>query len=141
MRDPDFEKPFRAIIDTKGGECLPNVEEVTDRKEALRLISRADEMFVPYQMRLRNFDPPLNGVQTHEHVWYPKIFKNTDGMGGRFDGSGVILTATGYNGTVGVFKFHFCKHDWDKSGANPFRGWHPRVCKKCGFDASVDSGD
>jgi hypothetical protein len=34
-----------------------------------------------------------------------------------------------------------CLHDFDTSGSNPSRGWHRAVCRKCGFDASVDSGD
>jgi hypothetical protein len=135
----NFDKLFEDTLNSKGTMVLPNVTEVTELAEALSLISRASDMRVPYQLRIRNFDPPLNGVQTHEVCWYPKIFRNKDGMGDRFDGSGVILAAS--NGKPAVFTFRMCKHVWDKSGAIPNRGWHPKVCIKCGFDASIDSGD
>ena len=117
--------------------ALPNIVEIEDPVKALLAISSAYAVpeKQPYRFRIRDFDPPRGGTQTHEVCYYPKIFLNTKGMGGIFDGSGVILT----NGKV--FSFFMCEHTWDESGANHSRGWHPKRCKKCGFDASIDSGD
>lgn len=137
----NFDKLFEDTLNSRGALALPNVKQVEDPQEGLRLIARTKDMRVPYELRIRNFDPPRDGVRTHERAWYPKVFRNTDGMGSTFDGTGVILASVGHNGTQSVFTYAFCEHDWDKSGANPIRGWHPRICRKCGFDASIDSGD
>ena len=138
---------LQTILDSEGQEVLPNVVEVEDPQEALNLINRASynlaemkEIKPPYRLRLFNFDPPKNGRQTCEITYHPRIFLNSAGMGGRFEGSGVILFS-GSMGKARVLTFKFCEHDWDESGANHSRGWHPAVCKKCGFDASIDSGD
>lgn len=131
-----FKDILEAAINSKGEIALPNSVLVEDPNEGLRLISmgRYYENSA-YQMRLREFDPPLNGRQTHEMGWYPKIFTHHVGMSGAFSGDGVVLC----NGKV--YKFGMCQHEWDESGANHSRGWHPKRCRKCGVDASIDSGD
>lgn len=138
-----FNNLFDEVLQSNAELCLPNVKEVTDPQEALNLINRTSGKFgfrQPYYFRVQNFDPPRNGVQTHEACWYPKIFRNSAGMDEKFDGSGVILTST-HAGGAKVYTFQMCEHVWDESGANHSRGWHPKVCTKCGFDASIDSGD
>lgn len=133
----DFQRILDEAIQSKGEKCLPNVTPIEDPLEALRAISALHKMAeTPYQFRIREFDPPLNGRQTHEMAWYPKIFLTTVGMGGTFDGSGVILANQGK-----VYRFFMCEHVWDESGARRERGWHPKRCTKCGVDASIDSGD
>lgn len=128
-------------LQSEGLQCLPNVKEIEDPLDALQALSSASNKPapVPYRFRIREFDPPLPSGQKHETAYYPKIFLNTKGMSGRFDGSGVILANIGNKARA--FSFHMCEHEWDESGANHSRGWHPKVCKKCGFDASIDSGD
>lgn len=136
-----FNDLFDKVIESNGELCLPNVKEVTDPQEALNLISRTSGLLLfsnPYYLRIQNFDPP-RGPQTHETCWYPKIFRNSAGMNSQFDGSGVILV--GRYPKSKVYTFQMCEHEWDESGANHSRGWHPKVCTKCGFDASIDSGD
>lgn len=143
MHHSEFNDLFDRVILSDGKEALPNVKEITDPEEALKLIKRASIHYgfsSPYYFRIRNFDPPLPPNQTHETCWYPKIFRNAGGMADRFDGSGVILTA-GHNGVPKVFTFAMCEHVWDTSGSNHSRGWHPKRCTKCKFDASIDSGD
>jgi hypothetical protein len=121
---------------------LPNVKEVTDPQTALDLIRGTLYDKPVYEMTVQNFDPPRNGTQTTERCYYPKIFLNSQGMGSSFDGSGVfICRPSGRDHHARVFSFYICDHDWDESGANHSRGWHPKRCKKCGFDASIDSGD
>lgn len=138
-----FWKQLEDVLGSNGKLALPNVEEVTDPVEGLNHIARASNTLKSevkvYQMRVQNFDPPRGGVQTNEVTYYPKIFLNGKGMGGSFDGSGAMLVG-GYPKSR-VFTFFMCDHDWDESGANHNRGWHPKRCKKCGFDASIDSGD
>lgn len=137
-----FDRQAADIINSKGKLCFPNVKEVTDPQEGLNLINRSNmSSWKPYELRIQNFDPPKNGTQTHEVAWYPKIFLNTKGMAGKFDGSGVILASPRHDGVARVFTFAICEHEWDQSGANHQRGWHPAYCTKCGFDASIDSGD
>lgn len=140
-----FRDRLEEVLKSDGKLCLPNIKEITDAQEALNLINytsaaEKNKVNTPYRFRIRNFDLPRNGVQTHETCWYPKIFLNSGGMGSNFDGSGVILTS-GYQGKGKVYTFAMCEHMWDESGANHSRGWHPKVCTKCGFDASIDSGD
>lgn len=134
------------VVKSDGKLCLPNVKEITDPQEGLNLINRTTiqsraNVQTPYRFKLRDFDPPKANGQTMEMCWYPKIFINTKGMGGHFDGTGVILSDSRHDGIARVFTFAMCEHDWDQSGANHSRGWHPAICTKCGFDASIDSGD
>lgn len=137
-----FDQQLQDVLASKGTKCLPNVKLVEDPQEALNLINRATAGLTGcYNFRIQEFDPPKDGIQTHQNTWYPKIFLNGRGMGGRFDGSGVILASVGHQGQSAVFTFAMCEHSWDQSGANHSRGWHPAVCTKCGFDASIDSGD
>lgn len=131
-----FKDILEKAINSNGEIALPNSVLVKDPAEALKLISYS--LYYEnkaYRLRLREFDPPLNGRQTHEIGYCPKIFTNHVGMRSSFGGSGVVLC--GGN----VYKFHMCDHDWDESGANHSRGWHPKRCRKCGVDASIDSGD
>lgn len=143
VRSGDFMEIFETAVGSKGNIALPNIEEVVDPQEALDLINRAslragDNV---YQFKIQDFDPP-RGHQKMETCWYPKFFLNGAGMGGQFDGSGVfICSPSGRDYHARVFKFHMCDHEWDESGANHSRGWHPKRCRKCGFDASIDSGD
>lgn len=143
MRSTEFQDKLNELLNT--GKILPNVKEITDTQEALNLINRAYctkvEFKTPYQMKVQEFDPP-RGHQTHEVCYYPRIWFNGVGMGGVWDGSGVFMcTPSGRDHNARVFTFHFCDHEWDESGANHSRGWHPKRCKKCGVDASIDSGD
>ena len=132
----NFEGRLDQALLSDGKICLPNVKEIEDPIKALSMISSARILRdIPYRFRVREFDPPLNGKQTHMIAYYAKIFTSAGGMGGRFDGQGVIISGTK------AFHFQMCEHDWDTSGANHTRGWHPKVCRKCGFDASIDSGD
>lgn len=135
VRSSQFWEILEKAINSDGELVLPNSTKVEDPVEALKLISygRYHEHRA-YKMRLQEFDPP-KGRQTHEIGYYPKIFTNRVGMGSAFDGSGIILSS----GTA--YTFRMCDHDWDESGANHSRGWHPKRCKKCGVDASIDSGD
>lgn len=136
VKSHQFKDILEEAINSKGKIALPNSILVEDPAEALRLVSRGQYYEnKAYEMRLREFDPPLRGVQTHEIGYYPKIFVDHVGMGSTFAGSGVILCSGK------VYKFHICEHSWDESGANHSRGWHPKRCTKCGVDASIDSGD
>ncbi len=145
VRYTEFENILTEALRLK--QALPNVKEVTDFQEALNIINRGSKLYRPeekpiYEMTVETFDPPKNGTQTHSRAWYPKIFLNGAGMSGNFDGSGAILcTPSGGGHNARVFTFAICEHSWDESGANHSRGWHPKRCKKCGFDASIDSGD
>lgn len=139
-----FKDHLDNVLDSDGKLALPNVESIKDHHQALMAIAYSSpklnkEIETPYRFRIRNLEPPLPSGQTHEVTYYPKIFLNARGMAGNFDGSGTILTAAA--GYARTFTFAICEHDWDKSGANHSRGWHPARCKKCGFDASIDSGD
>lgn len=141
-----FHSRLEEILQSKGKLALPNIKEIAEPQEGLNLINRASASVkntaaTPYELRIQNFDPPKPSGQTHELAYYPKIFLNGKGMGGNFDGSGVVLASPRNDGVARVYSFHMCEHDWDESGANHMRGWHPARCKKCGFDASIDSGD
>lgn len=134
-----FDSILQTALDSKGEIALPNVKEITDPVEALRSIAGSRKMAPQtYHFLIRALDPPI-GHQTREVCYYPKIFTNSKGMGSQFDGTGVILT--GNSGKPKAYSFAICEHEWDESGANHNRGWHPMICKKCGFDASIDSGD
>jgi hypothetical protein len=141
VRSTDFQNILDEAIRLK--QPLPNIKEIADPQEALNVINRGRPIDKSvYEMTIQNFDPPKNGIQTTERAWYPKIFLNSGGMGGQFDGSGSILCIpSGRAHNARVFTFTMCEHEWDESGANHSRGWHPKRCKKCGFDASIDSGD
>lgn len=148
MRKTDylkFQERLQEVLNSRGELAFPNVKEITDPQEGLNLVNRtsvrlSNSVTQPYELRIQNFDPP-KGVQTHERTWYPHIFLNSGGMGGQFNGSGVIVASPRHDGVARVFTFAMCEHEWDESGANHSRGWHPKVCTKCGFDASIDSGD
>lgn len=135
VKSHEFKAILDAAIESDGKIALPNCVKVEDPAEALKYINngRYYEQKA-YRLRTLEFDPPRDR-QTHEIVWYPKIFTDHVGMGSRFAGSGTILA--GGN----AYRFHMCEHSWDESGANHMRGWHPSICRKCGVDASIDSGD
>ena len=137
-----FDQQLQEVLDSKGKLCLPNVKLIEDPQEGLNLISGAHAgLKTCYNFLIQEFDPPKPSGQKYQQTWYPKIFLNGRGMGGRFDGSGVILAPLGHMGQSAVYTFAMCEHTWDQSGANHSRGWHPAICTKCGFDASIDSGD
>lgn len=142
MRSKEYEKfqeLFDEVVNSNARKAFPNVVEILDPQEALNVLNRTSShlgLTSPYYFKIQDLVHPRIEV-----TWYPKIFRNAEGMGGRFDGSGVILTSPRHDGVARVFTFHFCAHEWDESGANHSRGWHPKVCRKCGFDASIDSGD
>lgn len=116
-----------AMVDKRDQVPLPNVVEIEDPKKALEVLGRSlGKMYMPYAFM----------INERNRAYYPRIFTDTAGMGSGFPGSGAILTTQGK-----VYSFFMCEHDWDESGANHSRGWHPKRCKKCGFDASIDSGD
>lgn len=124
----DFQKSLDEIINSKGKLTFPNVKLIEDPNEALSAICWADFYAKPYHLKIAS-----------EYFWYPKIYVNRRGMGSGFDGSGIILGRI--NGKPRAYTFAMCEHEWNDSGANHRRGWHPLVCTKCGFDASIDSGD
>jgi hypothetical protein len=132
-----YHERLNEVLRSEGKLCLPNVEEITQHEHVIRQLCHMNQFtdIKPYRFLIREYDPPKNGTQTKEAGWYPKIFLNTRGMAGRFDGSGIILCNNK------AWSFHFCDHVWDESGSNHNRGWYRKVCTKCGFDASIDSGD
>lgn len=147
-----FWSQLDTVLRSNGKLALPNVKEITDPQKALNLINSASQSLKSdvkvYNFRVQNFDPPIKfepprmGHQTNEITYYPKFFLNSLGMGDSFDGSGVfVCIPSGRGQQARAFTFYMCEHEWDESGANHSRGWHPAVCKKCGFDASIDSGD
>lgn len=139
----EFDRIFNEVINSDGEKVFPNVKHIEDVQAALDVINRASiglPMVAPYHFTIREFEAVPPSRQTKEVAYYPKIFRNTCGMGSTFDGSGVILTS-GYQGNARVYTFQMCEHEWDESGANHNRGWHPKICTKCGVDASIDSGD
>lgn len=131
MRSTDFMKCLTDAVESDGKQHLPGVQEIEDANAALRAITLAKFQF--------NMSPYSFLIDEGVTCWYPKIFLNGDGMGGAFNGTGVILALV--NGRPRAFSFTMCEHEWDESGANHMRGWHPKRCHKCGFDASIDSGD
>jgi len=130
IRAPQFTPELDRILASNGKELLPNLEPIPDPAEALLAIARTRGMYPnpPYQLKLN-----------HGIGYHPKIFLNTDGMRDEIEGSGVVL----FSGwpAARAFRFAFCRHEWDTSGGNPSRGWHPKHCIHCRFDASIDSGD
>lgn len=139
VRSTEFRNILDIAIKSEGKIALPNVTVIEDADKALlKVYAAMGGLEMPYRFRVRDFDPPI-GHQTHQIAYYPKIFLETAGMGGQFVGSGVILTAN--NGKAEAYSFMMCEHVWNESGANHSRGWHPKRCTKCGFDASIDSGD
>lgn len=119
---------FKAILDDAiaGKSVLPNIVEIQDPREAL---------FYIYRCMGAGHQPYKFWLAERKATYYPKVFTNVGGMGSSFDGSGAIIWQDK------AYKFHMCDHNWDESGANRLRGWHPKRCTKCGFDASIDSGD
>lgn len=141
-----FRARFDEILRSDGKLCLPNVEEITNPGDALMCIASTSHTLnvtveMTYYFLIRHLQKPTKYGLTKEVCWRPKIFLNARGMGGQFDGSGVILAHSGGSVPTRAYTFHMCKHEWDESGANHSRGWHPAICTKCGFDASIDSGD
>lgn len=136
-----FPEILKEALESDGKVALPNVTEIEDPQEALNFLSKSRPVRdnKPYRFLVRTFEPVPPSLQTREVAYYPTIFTCHRGMGGRFDGSGAILCTSG--GRAKVFSFSMCDHEWDESGANHMRGWHPAICRKCGFDASIDSGD
>lgn len=135
----EFQSILDKAIDSDGKIALPNISLLGDT-EALWQVACASKLEKrPYRFKTRDFDPPIGHGQTHEILYYPKIFTHGAGMGGTFEGSGVILSASG--GKPVAYSFRMCEHVWNESGANHQRGWHPKRCTKCGFNASIDSGD
>ncbi len=125
MKSDDFDRILTHEI-LMGKMPVPNLKRVDKLEEASRLIATASgEMYAPDQVKL--------GEQ--QMAYYPKVFTTAGGMAGNFTGEGVIVSDDG------VWEFTLCEHDWNTKGANPNRGWHPCRCRKCGFDASIDSGD
>jgi|SRR5215831_2912971 len=122
----DFTATLKRIL---AGEIeAPNREVITDPKEALNLLAGMDgEVMSAYQVKF-----PLGEFD----FWHVRVFTKTGGMYQSFTGDGAILTSAGR-----VVKFAMCEHEWDTSGANHQRGWHPCRCRKCNMDISVDSGD
>lgn len=128
IKSHQFMDLLTEVLVSNGKVALPNVEPIEDAAQALSLISSCSKQAdTPYQLRLNQ--------ESQRVVYYAKIFLQTGGMASKFNGAGVIL-ASGK-----AYKFHMCDHTWDESGANHRRGWHPKRCTKCGFDASIDSGD
>lgn len=123
-----FDQQLEQLLDQKASpiHTFPNVQQVEGEK-ALRLIAQCHgKVYQPYSIKLGE----------RHVIWHAKVFTHRAGMAGRFDGMGVILASDGK-----AYRFHMCEHTWDTSGANHQRGWHPQWCTKCGFDASIDSGD
>jgi hypothetical protein len=142
-----FMDVFNEVLNSDGKLYLPNVKEITDPQEGLNLLRYSNNALsksvaIPYHFLIRKFEAVPPSRQTMEVCYYPQFFLNSVGMGSTFDGSGAFLcTPSGRNYNAKVFTFAFCEHDWDTTGANPSRGWHRKVCRKCGIDASIDSGD
>lgn len=139
MKHTEFEQELEKVLQSDGQLMLPNVKEIQNPLDILKAIAGNNKLVKsPYRFKVFEYDPPLDTGQKWISTWYPKIFLNLNGMGSRFDGSGTILVA---GHPPRAFTFHMCEHSWDESGANHSRGWHPKVCTKCGFNASIDSGD
>lgn len=125
----EFDSVLKLICD--GKLVPPGLCQIEDHKEALWAI---------YHNCLKIIIPPQVNLGGGDRVAWPLIGIRTSGMASRFNGRGVILTAA--PGTSPrVFTFEFCHHEFETSGSNPARGWVKAVCRKCGFDASIDSGD
>lgn len=132
-----FKDTLEATLNSDGKVALPNMKEATDPAEALKQLS----LMWPYSGKLPYrllVGQVLARSGTHmitEVLYWPRVFLHTSGMASAFDGSGMVLSSGR------AFTFNMCDHEWDCSGANHSRGWHPKQCVKCGFDASIDSGD
>lgn len=133
----EFPAKLDELLRPSATESFPNLKLIEDPSEALKQICSAHgAIHEPYSLIL------IIDKATTQRMYYPKVFCNTKGMGSQFDGSGVILGDWDWHTSKNaVYTFEFCEHDWDTSGANHIRGWHPQVCRKCGFDASIDSSD
>lgn len=128
VRSTEFQAILDAILsDKQPATFLPNIKQIEDPKEALKAIGTCLG---------KNYQPYSLMIEERHKTWYPKVFTRTGGMGSNFTGEGVVLTSDGK-----AYSFMMCEHFWDESGANHSRGWHPKRCRKCGFDASIDSGD
>lgn len=118
---------------------LPNLEEITDPKEALREIawSKANVDYYNAAVML----PPKHPAHPNKFPEYCDLFLKSTPMGGGWDGSGIILTTN--EGEPRVFRFALCNHEKTEQGHSPNhgRGWHPGHCKHCGMNMTVDSGD
>ena len=58
------------------------------------------------------------------------------------DGGGYAVTYSSRKEGPYVRRFAICKHDKEAGpDARPNYGWHPGMCRLCGFDMSFDSGD
>lgn len=132
MRHTEFKDTLIAALDSNGATLIPGMKKVGSDfniLEALCSASSGGGMLTAYKLRMSE----SGGV-----AYYPKVLINTKGMGSSFDGSGLVICRFP---NAAIFTFEMCEHEWDESGANHSRGWHPARCKKCGFDASIDSGD
>lgn len=137
MRYTEFETTLKTALDSDGKVALPNMKEVTDPADALKRLSLMWPYrdTLPYRLLVGQVLAKSGTHMITEMLYWPKVFLHTDGMASRFDGSGMVLSSGR------AFSFNTCEHSWDCSGANHSRGWHPKHCTKCGFDASIDSGD
>jgi hypothetical protein len=118
---------------------LPNLEEVTDPKEALIAINRRRQQHQYYNSAFNL--PSGNPKWPERYLTYAKLYTEWT-SGGGWDGVGYVVTS--HNTDEGrVFKFTMCKHEKTEEGHSPNhgRGWHPGHCKHCGMDMTVDSGD
>lgn len=117
---------------------LPNLEEITDLKVALKEIGWRRQRVEHYNWATM-LPPDARGYQSP----YPGYVNLYAGWvsGGGWDGTGIILTTNEHENRV--FRFALCKHEKTEEGHNPRpgRGWHPGHCKLCNMDMTVDSGD
>lgn len=137
MRYTEFKTTLETALNSDGAVILPSTEELTDHADTVKQLSFMwpYKGVLPYRLLVKEITDEATGRVSKSIIYWPKVFLHTAGMGGQFDGSGIIL------GDGRAFKFNMCDHEWDCSGANHSRGWHPKRCTKCGFDASIDSGD
>ena len=114
---------------------LPNLVEVTDPKEALRLIRW-------YNANTNYYNAAIK-LPDRQYSTYCKLFLASTPMGGTtsWNGSGIFMTHDYPDPRI--FKFALCLHEKTEEGHSPNhnRGWHPGHCKHCGMDMTVDSGD
>jgi hypothetical protein len=114
-------------------QIMPNLQEITDPLEALRLIGWSTPNVDYYNAAVM--------LPNQRFPTYCKLFLNSVPGGSGWDGSGLILTKD--YPQPKIFTFALCKHEKTEEGHNPNhgRGWHPGHCKHCNMDMSVDSGD
>jgi len=137
MRHTEFTKTLEEALASEGKVALPNIVRLTDHADTVKRLSSMWPYTgkLPYRLLVSRSLAPSGTHMVTKAIYWPKVFLHTDGMASRFDGSGIIL------GGGEAFSFNMCEHKWDCSGANHSRGWHPKRCTECGFDASIDSGD